>query len=78
MTENIQEYRRVVEELEGQLPSIPLIMDELLRIVAPRLQKHEGAKGDGCAAKGGVEGHAGADLRNPSGSLGWPAWKSFR
>ena len=34
MTENTEEYRRVVEELEGQLPSIPLIMDELLRIVA--------------------------------------------
>ncbi len=34
MTENTEEYHRVVEELEGQLPSIPLIMDELLRIVA--------------------------------------------
>ena len=34
MTEYTEEYHRLVKDLEGQLPSIPLIMDELLRIVA--------------------------------------------
>ena len=33
MTESLEEYHKVVEELEDDLPSIPLIMDELLRIV---------------------------------------------
>ncbi len=32
MTESLKEYHKVVEELEADLPSIPLIMDELLRI----------------------------------------------
>ena len=49
------------------------LREELLRIVAPRLQEYERPQGNSRTAKGSWYSHADADLRNPSGSLGLPA-----
>ena len=34
MAPKAEEYREFVEKLEGQLPSIPLIMNELLKVIS--------------------------------------------
>lgn len=34
MAPKLEEYREFVEKLEGQLPSIPLIMNELLKVIS--------------------------------------------